>query len=264
MNQVRVKRAGAADQPSPSIWADCPQERLNVERTGFFIHEDFLAHPVVTTTITAALLARMSMGALKISGDDDTVITAKAAEPGGYLDIETDADDNDGAALTTNPFAEIEVDSGRKLWFEARVEAGAVADQGLFFGLAEEAALSHDILAADSTALIGESLVGFQVLSGDTDGIDAVFKKDGGTAVKMDALIAALAANTEVKLGLRFDGKRSIELFVDGTKQSTYTIDATTFPVGVKMGVVLAIKTGTAAAQSMAIDWVRTAYEAIV
>lgn len=262
MSLVNMSQAGAAAQPSPSIWKDCPLDRLNKEGTGWYMHEDFLAHPVVDTTITAALLARLAVGSsFKISGDDDTVLTSKAAEQGGYMDIETDGDDNDGAALTTAPFAEIVLNSGNKVWVEARIEAGAVADQGIFFGLAEEAALSHDIVADNGIALIGESLIGFQVSSADTDGVDAVMKLDAGTVVKMHALISALAANTELKLGFKFDGKDQIELYLNGTKMSSYQIVASTFPDNVKMGVVLAAKTGTAAAQSIAVDWVRAAYQ---
>ena len=258
---VNYSQAGAAAQPSPAIWKDCPGDLLNEAGLGYYIHEDFLATPLVNTTITAALLSRLQVAKFAIDGDDDTVLTQKTGEQGGYLDLETDGDDNDAVAIFTEPFAEIVLNSGNKVWFEVRLEAGAVADQGIFVGLVEKAGLSRDVVADNGTALIGESLIGFQVLSSDTDGIDAVMKLDAGTAVKMDDLVSALAADTELKLGFKFDGKESIEIYLAGAKVSTYSITASTFPDNVKMGVIVCLKTGTAAAVSIAVDWVRAAYQ---
>ena len=258
---VNYSQAGAASQPSPSIWKDCPHDLLNEAGTGYYLHEDFLATPLVNTTITAALLSRLQVAGLAIDGDDDTVLTQKSGEQGGYLDIETDGDDNDAAAVFTEPFAEVVLNSGNKVWFEARLEIGAVADQGLFIGLTEKAGLSRDVVADNGTALIGESLIGFQIVSSATSTVDAVTKLDAGTVIKMDDAVHTIVADTEVKLGLKFDGGNKIQIFVNGVKVSTYTITASTFPDNVKMGVIACLKTGTAAAQSMAIDWVRVAYQ---
>jgi hypothetical protein len=208
--------------------------------------------------------------------DVDTVISAKTGEVGGWLDLETDADDNDAWALLLRPFGEIRLNSGKKMWFEARFELGAVADQGFFVGLAEEAALSRDVVADGCAAIIGESVIGFQVLSGDTDAFDAFFALDGtdvtiladanqAAALELansgESLDADLVADTPRKVGMRFDGKESLFVFVDGVRVATYSINASTFPNNVNLGFVVALKTGTAAAQSAAIDWIQVAYQ---
>lgn len=259
MSFITMARAGDNAQPSPSIWADCPQQRLVQEGTGFFIHEDFIGGVRSATTTAATAIAP----AFTFAGDTDTVTTNKAGELGGYLDIQTGALDNDGAAIFTQPIAQFVKDSGRKVWFEARLELGAIADQGVFVGLAESAAFSQDIIADGAAALIGESLIGFQILSDDTDAVDAVYKLDAGTAVEAKAVMnsSALAANTEFKVGLRFDGQRTIDLFFNGEKVAGFELDTSIFPDGVSMGAILAVKTGTAAAQSIACDWIRVAHQ---
>lgn len=266
--EVGFSAAGANAQPSPSIWKDCPQDLLNRDGRGYYFHKDFLGSPLVNTTITAALLARLTAEGLSISGDDDTVLTQKTGEQGGYLDIETDGDDNDAAAIFTDPFAQIVLESGNKVWFEARLELGAVADQGVFVGLAEKAALSLDVVADNTAALIGESLIGFQILSGDTDAVDAVFKLDNGTVaviqsdINLDTALAApanLAQDTEFKVGFVFDGKHTLSVYFNGTLVAKEVLLASTFPDNVLMGAIVAIKTGTGAAQSIAVDWVRGA-----
>lgn len=269
---VAFSQAGAARQPSPSIWKDCPQEQLNSAGLGWYRHVEFLGTPLVNTTITAALLSRLTVDGMAIDGDDDTVLTQTATRQGGFIDLETDGDDNDAVALFMEPTCEIVLNSGNKVWFEARFEPGALADQGLFFGIAEKAALSRDVVADNTITLIGESLIGFQMLSDDTDGVDAVFKLDGGTVVEMASDIGFtstalgssvfhLVADTDHKFGFMFDGKDQIQLFVDGVKVSSYTIVAATFPDNVKMGPIIGYKTGAGAAVSVAFDWIRVGYQ---
>lgn len=254
---VTIERAGDSARPSPAIWAKCPGNRLLDEGTGVFIHEDFFGGVVAAATTAATPLSPH----FTFVGDTDTITTKKAGEVGGYLDIETDGDDNDGAALVTAPILNFSLYSERQVWAEARMELGAVADQGIFFGLAEAAGLTHDVVADGGAALIGESLVGIQILSDDQDAADAVYKLDGGSAVVVRSIMnpAALTADTEFKIGLHFDGKKTLRFFFDGEKVGEATLSAATFPNNVDMGLVLAIKTGTGAAVSMAVDWIRVA-----
>lgn len=262
-------RAGAADRPSPSIWGDCPLGRLNEEGTGVFVDTTFIAP--FADTLALGEQRPVLDGVLAIDCDDDTVFSAKASEVNGYQDIETDGDDNDAATLFTRPFAKIVRRSGNRVWFEVRLELGAVADQGVFAGLAEEAALSRDLIADNAGALIGESYVGFRVLADDTDAFDAAYKKDAGTEVEVLADVtnataidsgdrAAVAANTEVKLGFYFNGREDLKFYVNGVHVATQDVDDT-LDQSKFLGLAVSIKTGTAAAQSIAIDWVRAAYE---
>ena len=265
-SEAFFSQAGENAQPSPSIWGDCPGVRLRDEGTGFFFHEDFFS--IGTATDKAPL------GPFSVETTGTTVFTRKAGEIGGYLDIETGASDTNSCTLGTATMAEIVLNSGNKVWFEARLELGALADQGVYIGLMEETgfdAADEDVLVDDCASLVAESLLGFQILAGDTDAVDFVFKLDGGTAVVPLADInlstnggntaANLVADTEFKIGLKFDGKEQIQVFYNGNKVLSYTIVASTFPDNVKMGVVVSFKTGTAAAQSIAVDWVRAAYQ---
>jgi len=270
---VSFSQAGEAVRPSDSIWKDCPGERLNEEGRGIYFHEDF-------TGGTEVFADGGPFGGhfqMTLDGDVST-IPHKAGEFDGYQSLVTGATDNDAVAAYTQPAAKIVLNSGNKVWFEARLEFGAVnVDQGAFFGLAEEAALSRDIIADNVADLIGESLLGFALLTGDQDDIDAVFKLDAGvrTDILADANFssvlgsgaARLVANTERKFGLKFDGRDQIQIFVDGIKVRSHLIgpanspDNNAFPDNVNMAFVLAIKTGGAAARTMTFDWVRGAYE---
>lgn len=269
MSEVRFAGVGEASQPSPSIWKDCPQGRLVSEGLGFYFHEDFLGGAT-----SAAFLASMTVGSgvMSFTGDTDTIVAHKAGEMGGWMDFATDADDNDGFAIHTEPMAEIVLNSGKKVWLETHMEVGdADGDQGFFFGFAEEAAQSQDIIADNAGALIGESYFGFRILTGE-DAIDFAYKLDGGTEVVVSSDVtnaaalsaaAVLADAVPFKLGMRFDGRETLQIFVNGTKIAELSLTAL-FPVSVDMVAIMALKTGTTAEESVAVDWIRGAYQAIV
>lgn len=268
---VATMRTEGGDRPSPAVWADCPKEDLNSHGLGYYFHEDFLGG--VADTIAAGE-QRPSYGPFQIDVDDDTVASFLATL-GGKLDLETDGDDNDAWAIFTAPMSQVVLNSGRKVWFEARVELGDVAmDGGMFVGMAESAALSRDVVADAAGDVITESLFGFQVMADDPDAIDAIYRLDDGTTVELLAGISTssnytnaggtssvLANDTAVKVGMRFDGRDRLEIFFNGYKVLTEILDGTVFPVGVAMGFIIGLKTGTTAAESAAIDWARGAYQ---
>jgi len=262
------------NRPSGSIWGDCPQSLLNELGTGVYRHVDFLGGP--TGTLATDLDVDMVAwgDALAMDADTDTVLGNSTTERGGWLDIETDADDNDAAAIFSDVFCEIVRGSGKKVWFEAYLQLGDVdADQGVFVGLAEAAALNRDILANDvgAAGVAEESLVGFVIDNGDDDAVDAIYRLDNGTVAEVAADVtnstrlpagerASLVDDTPRKLGLRYDGYRTMTWFVDGYAVATQDVDST-FPTGVNLGAIIGIKTGAAAAESAAIGWVRYAFE---
>jgi len=275
--EVNFSNAGAADRPSPSIWADCPKTLLNDLGLGVYAEEDFVGGPGIPsgTTVTAAIVASMSWGPTSLILDtdlDDAVITHKASEVKGYLDLQTGATDNDAIGIQAEPFGKIVKNSGNKLWFEARFEIGALADQGFFVGLGEEAQQTVDVVAADCAGLIAtNSFIGGQILKDDTDGFDIVYQKDGGTKVQVLATATQataidssdrfnVAADTEFKFGMRFDGHQTIAFYINGVKVATQTVDSTV-DQSHTLCPLMALKTGTGAAQSFAVDWIRYAYQ---
>jgi hypothetical protein len=277
MSTVGYDNAGEANQPSPIIWKDCPLSNLNDFGTGYFAHEDFLGPPTGTLAASLDVTLRSFGGNLAVDADTDTVLSAKAGEEGGWLDVETDGDDNDAVALYTEPLGPITKNSGKKLWLESYVELGDTdADQGFFFGVVEEAGASRDVLADDVAAqgVIGESLIGFLVDNGDDDAVDIVYRKDSDSVVEVASDVtnstqiasgnrASLADDTPVKLGMRFDGIETIRFYVNGVQVATQTVDSTIDQSKAMCGI-MALKTGAAAAESFATDWIRYGYEARV
>lgn len=271
---VSFQQIGPADKPSPSIWADCPGNDLNDTGVGIFRHHEFLVTPLVTTTITSALLGRLTVDGLQIDGDDDTVVKQGTVGEKGVLHLETDGDDNDAAAVFSAPFGKIAKNSGKKLWLEVYAAPGDDdADMSTFFGLTELAGLSRDVLADDAAAdgLITESVIGFLQDNGDDNAYDIVYRKDAGTVVTVLAnstnspaitaqggTVAAVVADTFHKYGLKFDGNDKLDFFVDGYKVATQTVDST-IDQSKLYGFILAIKTGTGAAEDIKAGWVRYA-----
>jgi hypothetical protein len=268
MDGVTYRGAGVTRQPSPSLWSDCPITELMIgTEPGTFFHNDFMGGPVA-----AAATAVNAFGNISFSGDTDTVLSFKASEMGGYLDIETDGDANDGACLFTEPFAMIVPNSGNKVWLEARLEIGdAEGNQGFFFGLAEESAQSHDVVADGCNNLKEDTLVGYRIFTGE-NAIDAVAQKDDSAELIIASAVtnldvlgtskAALTDDTEIKLGLRFDGRQTIEFYVNGVRIGTATYSSTYFDKTKALLAIVALKVGTTAAESFAIDWIRGAYHA--
>lgn len=263
--------AGAADQLSPVIWNDCPKEQLNDGGLGFYKDVQFLGAP--TGTLAAALditMVTFGDGGLKLDADTDTVLAQVADVRGGALSIETDADDNDAAALFSQPFGRIVRNSGQKLWFEAIVAAGDVdADLGIFVGLAEADAVdgttttARDVLSdgVASNAVVAESVNGYILDNGDDNAFDIINKKDAGTAANLLTDVtnataidsddrASLTDGTFFKLGIKFDGRESLKYYVNGVLVATDDVDST-IDQAHDFCVVIGIKTGTTAAEQV-------------
>lgn len=272
MSTIIHEDIGPAKHASPSIWHRFPLMRMNELGLGYYFHEEFLAGPSETW---ATGEPRPKYGEFGLDCDDDTV-TSFLADLGGVLDIETDADDNDAYALFNRPWCKTVLKSRIPWAFEVLFELGDITmDGGMFIGLMENAGLSLDAVADDAAALVGESLIGFQILTADPDAIAAVYQLDAGTTVILLAdatnsaaitagggTISSLVNDTGVKVGMTFDGKDILAVFINGHKVLEHTIDSSLFPVGVDMGLIaLSLKTGTTAAESANAAWARGAYQ---
>ncbi|KKM00758.1 hypothetical protein LCGC14_1801230 [marine sediment metagenome] len=280
LGHIDFDRAGPADKPSPSIWKDCPHQDLNDLGQGIFNHVNFDGPP--TGVLAAALDVTMISfgGRLALSADTDTVLGTVSADRGGVLQVDTDADDNDAAALFSQPFGNIVRNSGNKLWFEAYVATGDVdADLGLFIGLVEEDAVDGtttnalDVLldGVAANAVVAESLIGFIQDNGDDNAFDIIYKKDAGTAVNPFTDVtnataiasgdrASLTDDTLFKLGIKFNGIAKLEFYVNGIKIGTQDVDDT-IDQAKDYCVVINMKTGTTAAEHFRLGWVRWAHQ---
>lgn len=273
MSIAKISQVGAANQPSPSIWRDCRMSLLNDLGLGKYAAYNGMGSG---TGVQASTGMRPSVGDFEVTADDDTVFSniLIAAEEGGRIDIETDGDDNDAWQVHTGIGIGLVINSGNKVWFEARVALGAAADQGFFVGLVEEAAIS-DPIQDNGLLSAAQSVFGFFTKSDDTGAIDALFTLDAGAAVNVVADVTNSTAFTDAggtakdfpvadaftKFGLRFDGRDQLEYYVDGYKVASVTLASGTHATGVAMAPMIALKTGTAAARSGNISFARFAFQ---
>lgn len=273
------KAAFSSTRLSQSIWANCDRQDMERNGSGIFFFDDFLGGVAATTAGGIPIGKHFS-----ILCEGDTVISYKASELGGYLDIETDGDDNDSAIIFTEPFCKLVPKSGNRVWLEARLEVGdADADQGVLFGLAEEAAQTFDIIDNDCAGPMDETMLVYIVTKTNADlsladaKIHLIAQKDTAAAGKaiaedvtnldiIDTVVgsgskATLADNTEVKLGMYFDGETTVHFFANGVEIATDELDTTYYDATKALCCVASIKTGAAATPSIAIDWIAGAYE---
>lgn len=256
---IGFSEPGALTQASPAIWKDCPKTLLNDLGLGFYVNKGFQGNDG-------------SLPGLASDSDSGTTFTYKTGEETGVMTVTITNTDNNAAAVYTQPLGKIVKNSGNKVWAEVRVALGAVADQAVFFGLAEEAALDRDVIADNAGAVDTESVIGFLCETGDQDAYDIIYRKDNGTVVEVLAdatnsarltaagLTAAAVGTGYRKLGLRFDGRTRLEFYVDGVLVITQTVD-TTIDQSKAYGAILAIKTGTTTQRTLNVDLFAAAFQ---
>lgn len=272
MFQADFSQAGNAAAPSPSIWKDCAGRVLEDQGLGYYFHEDFYAG----TTNFADGVGVGGQAGLEIDADTGTTI-AKASGAGGILANVVSNTDNNASALFAYPFGPLTLNSGRKMWAEARFNIGTLGDgdYGFFFGFAAEAVLNRDVVADDvasvAAGLANDSLYGFTIQKDNVGKVYAVVKKDT-TAVQTvfsdvtnnaalgTAGVFTITSGTFLKLGMRFDGKKTLRFFVNGVEIGHYTLLST--DVGTdNLGPIFCFKTGTTTARTFNIDWIRAALQ---
>lgn len=259
--------------PSPFIWSDCPIDGLiNGTVEGIFFHDDFLtsAFTVPTTEANCGVYKGFSStGGVMTQASDATA----AASAFGAISFGSDGDD-EGASLATVPLpfrlsgpnATASARTG-KFWFECRVKTSSIADTiaDLYIGLADQMTLSATVpITATAGTLADENLCGFHRLGTDGDYFDVKYKADGVTAVTVASDAQVIAADTYVKLGMKYDpaDNHYIRFFGNGIEIGSKQIPAaagTDFPNDVQMGLVVAILNAAAGSPTFTLDWWRAA-----
>lgn len=254
---VSHSNSGSPGLPSPSIWGDCPNTLLNDKGLGFFVSRRFAGDtptlPGVPTDSDASSTFTYNTGALG----------------NRTLDVTVSGTDNNAASMFSRPLGKIVKDSGNKLWFEADVALAAIADQGVFVGVAELAALDRDVIADAATTVGTESVIGFLCAADDTDAFDAVYRKNADTVVEVlpDATNSqlldspgAVAALAFHKFGVYFDGRDRVRFYVDGVNVYTAVLDDT-FDQSKEYGAILSVKTGANASRTIHTRFFQAAYQ---
>jgi len=216
---------------SNAIWYDCPELRIeNQEISGAFFKDDFTDFLLPATQTTEINLGRYKVYCAT-AGVWQTDAMPHSATPLGTGGIISGLCDTDGDAMAIGtqacPFSLLTTQSG-KLWFEARVaKTSILTNMGQFFcGLGESAVTTYSATVplgnadATSNAL---AMIGFNRLE---DGLGVLNTSYADHATSWTDIQAAanstLAANTWIKLGMRFDPKgdplRCVTFFVDGVE----------------------------------------------
>ena len=229
------------------VWDKINRSKARTDpRYGIWDGDDF---NVVPNTVA-------STGNYVLTTDAGGSEALSASSIGGVYVVTTDGDDNDETTLTRAPVAgnvKITVDSGSPVAFEARVKIVEVADLAVFIGLTEEG-LGADLMTDDDGIMADKDHVGFHILTATPTEIDAIYRKDGQTAVEVDGDTYTSDAGWH-RYGFNFDGADVLKYYVDGDEVCSATINTTTFPSGEELGFTIGIKTGEAVVKTYHIDW---------
>ena len=247
--------------PSEAIWSKCPWlEILENPAKGYTFFDDFVAAPVGTTN------SNVLQQGYYLLLDNGPTGQGLATEVGGVFQFAAvDADDDEGYLITggnVTGMGKIASTSGKDLWFEARIRCPVLTDWGMFIGMAAEGTAVAGTIAADATAMADLMYVGFRVLSGDPDGLDAVHRITGGGG---EAVIAnpaqVLTASAWYKVGFKFDASAgTLKYYVDNAVVGTVTdVSAATFPDGHELALLAGIRAGAATDHQLDLDWWRFA-----
>jgi hypothetical protein len=143
-------------------------------------------------------------------------------------------------------------------WYETRVKPNQVAtSQGIFAGLVgDQITMGTDFHTDATMAMKVNPVIGFQLL--DTAVWRTTYNKTGGTQT-YPAAAAATATAGWTKLGMKCttDGTTgTVQFYVNGVLISgTALSSATNFPLTIYAVPCWATKCGTAAANTLSVDW---------
>lgn len=232
---------------SPAIWEDCPLAQMVVDpQYGSWDGDDFVGcsgSPLVTAHKYTLAGANGTFGAVASVAHGAAILTA----PGT---------DNDEAFLIGGAGAmQMKADASSTWWFEARVKINQITTaQGVFVGLSTEA--GADFMTDNTMAIKVVSSIGFQIIAA-TD-VAAIWQSIHQFATGARAAVNATlltAAASYVKLGMKC-AAGTVTFYVDGVPDATQVLSsATNFPLNAYMAATFATKCGSAAANTLTIDW---------
>ena len=185
----------------------------------------------------------------------DWVVTTTEAGAGDATEAVSDADG--GVLLLTNDAADNDLDSlqlakemfalesGKKAWFKARCKVSDATQSDFLMG----------ITVRDTTPLSTTEGIWFQKDDGDTN-LDFHVATAGTTSSA--SAIATVANDAYLTLAFYYDGKDTIEYWVNGTKEGTLAAD--TLPTN-ECTITFGIMNGEAVAKTMSIDYIFMAKE---
>lgn len=245
-------RNGKMVRPSPlqGPWKGCPGPYADPAGT-FEVFDDFVGLAINSDSNPIDWIW---------VGDTNGKVALQSSELGGVVRIT--ADDgvaNNGTSISKvgEPFAIVQ-NSGKKLWYGARVKSTVATEdeQLLAFGLAG-AGLDQDVMT-DTTGAIADTkdFVGFNILQTASELIACSYKTASIAVVSQTAITDH--EDAWHVFNLVFDGLITVQPWVDGVKLTTaIDVSATAFPetgltpyFGIKV-------VSTTADEVVDVDWIR-------
>ena len=247
-----------ADQilsPISGFWAGCPIPRVDPENSCYEIYDDFTSFDVGDAT-SKWTLDQLNGTAVLVSAEAATGL-------GGVVALTAANNDNDFAQIkvtstdTGAPFKIVE-DSGKPLWFAARVYVSSIAaDSSYYVGLFNAGAT--EIQADNSGAAHASKLIDgvyLRTLCATPTEIDIGINKDS-TETEVEGAAGTLAATTWTTLGFYFDGAATVAFYQDGVLISALDTEATNMPDDQGLTPAVAVKSGTTSNRVLNVDWIR-------
>lgn len=239
---------------SPAIWSDCPRTLMMVDPTaGHFVGDDFtLSNGESYTTAKDYTLAGANGTMTHLAGDPDGVMVATAPN----------TDNNEANINLNSGVGVVTLAATKTWWFETRVKINQIATaQGVFVGLVgDQITVGVDFHTDNTMAMMVNTTIGFQIIAA-TD-IAAIWQSamhlTGGARVALNATLAT-ASTGWVKLGMKCQTNGTVgtvTFYVNGVADGTQTTTAATnFPLNAYAVPVWATKCGSAAENTLSIDW---------
>lgn len=170
---------------------------------------------------------------------------ALANGDGGLLLITNDDADND-ADFFQKVGESFRFEAGKRMWFAARFKVNDATESDVVMGLQ----------ITDTTPLDVTDGIFFLKADGSTSVSFLVEKNNTATTT---AAVATMADDTFIELAFYYDGKTTIEVWVDGAKAASSV--TTNAPDDEDLTISFGIQNGAAAAKTMTVDYVMAAKE---
>lgn len=238
--------------PNTGFWEDLPSECYADPSLAYFFYDDFLA---VTYGDTDSPWTLDGASGTYVMGAGETVGLGGV----GVLTAPSGANNCGNLKLSSTDTAagmfKMTHDSGKNLWYEARIRATGTTAQVLYVGLADGACTQ---MGANTTGARNMTDgVYFRALANAPTEIDTGVTKNS-TESEVKANAATHAGTAYMKFGMKFDGVDTVTFYIDGTAlTNTVSVAATNFPNDVALTPHFFVLTGTTADRPMWIDWIK-------
>ncbi|MBE16552.1 MAG: hypothetical protein Unbinned6354contig1000_15 [Prokaryotic dsDNA virus sp.] len=164
---------------------------------------------------------------------------------GGVLLI-TNAAADDDSSFSQKVGESFKAESGKKMWFEARLKVSDATQSDWVVGLQ----------ITDTTPLDVTDGIYFQKDDGDTN-ID--FHVEKNNTATSSAAIGTNADDTYVRVSFYYNGVDEVVAFVDGVRKASVAV--TNLPDDEELTVSFGIQNGEAVAKTMSVDYILAAKE---